>query len=191
MDNPYDILLRISRVFEQLPADYVVVGSFASSLRGMVRATNDVDMVVDLKVDQIFPLVNQVAHDFYVSELSVRRAISLGRSFNLIHFDSAFKVDVFIPPPGGFGWQQLARRCPEQLSPDRPDRIYVATAEDIVLAKLDWYRRGGQVSTQQWADILGVMRISGPLDADYLHEQAAQLGLAPLLERVLIEADKP
>lgn len=191
MHSPYDILLRITQVLDRLTVKYVIGGSFASSLRGMVRATNDVDVVAALEIEQIPSFINQVADDFYVSEVSVRRAIVLKRSFNLIHFDSAFKVDIFIPPPDGIGQQQLARRRAEQLSHDRPELIYVSTAEDIVLAKFDWYRRGGEVSTQQWADILGVMKISGPLDVDYLRAQAARHKLLPLLERALIEAQQP
>lgn len=191
MHSPYDILLRIASIFDRLPADYVVVGSFASSLRGIMRATNDVDIVAALITEQIPSFVNQVTDDFYVSEASVRRAVALKRSFNLIHFDSAFKVDIFIPPPGGIGYQQLTRRRAEQLSPDPTELIYVSTAEDIVLAKFDWYRRGGEVSTQQWADILGVIKISDALDEDYLRQQAERYKLSPLLERALMEARQP
>ncbi len=157
MESPLDILLFIARVFDEMNVRYVVVGSFASSMRGMTRATNDVDIVSDLRLDLAPLFISRVKEDFYVSEPGVRRAIAEHRSFNLIHFDSSFKVDVFIPPPDGFGWQQLAHRQAEAVDPHGATRVYVATAEDTILAKFLWFRQGGEVSTQQWADILGVV----------------------------------
>ncbi|MDQ3135912.1 MAG: hypothetical protein M3Q76_14125 [Acidobacteriota bacterium] len=189
MESPLDILLFIARVFDEMNVRYVVVGSFASSMRGMTRATNDVDIVSDLRLDLAPLFISRVKEDFYVSEPGVQRAISEHRSFNLIHFDSSFKVDVFIPPPDGFGWQQLAHRQAEEIDPQGATRVYVATAEDTILAKFLWFRQGGEVSTQQWADILGVVKIRRDvLDEAYLREHAQRLGVLTLLERALAEA---
>ena len=189
MDSPLEILLRVTRTIEQLPARYVVVGSWASSTRGLVRATNDVDIVADLTLAQVPQLIRESQAEFYVDEGSVRRAIERKRSFNLIHFDSSFKVDVFVPPENGVGWQQLARRQAENISPDTTQKIYISTAEDIVLAKLLWYVEGGEVSTQQWSDILGVLKVQGSaLNVEYLRRQAAEHGMLPLLEKAFDEA---
>lgn len=192
MESPLDILLFIARVFDELNVRYVVVGSFASSVRGMTRATNDVDIVADLRPDLASHFISRVEGSFYVSEPGVRRAIDEHRSFNLIHFDSSFKVDVFIPPPGGFGWQQLAHRQAEEIDPQEgATRVYVSTAEDTILAKFLWFRQGGEVSTQQWSDILGVIKIRrGVLDEGYLREHAQRLRVSDLLERALAEAEK-
>ncbi len=189
MESPLDILLFVAGVFDEIGARYVVVGSFASSVRGMVRATNDVDIVADLRGEQMSAFIARVKDEFYVSEPSVRRAITEKRSFNLIHFDSSFKVDVFIPPADGFGWQQLANRQAEQVEPQSQMQIYVATAEDIILAKFLWFKQGGEVSTQQWTDILGVIKIrKEDMKGDYLREQAQKLGVTHLLECALAEA---
>ena len=188
METPLDILLFIARMFEELQVRYVVVDSFASSVRGMVRATNDVDIVADLRPDHTAALIARVKDQFYVSEPSVRRAITERRSFNMIHFDSSFKVDVFIPPADGFSWQQLAHRQAEQIDPQSEARVYVATAEDMILAKLLWFKRGGEVSTQQWLDILGIIKVhQGSLDRDYLTGHAQRLNVGALLERALAE----
>lgn len=71
-----------------------------------------------------------------------------------------------------------------------PERsAFVASAEDSVLAKLDWYRRGGEVSEQQWRDVVGILQVqSETLDRDYLRSMAASLRVSDLLERAFTDA---
>lgn len=65
--------------------------------------------------------------------------------------------------------------------------LYVASAEDVVLQKLLWYRQGGEASDRQWADVLGIAAIR-PLDRTYMFEWAERLGVRDLLERLIDEA---
>ena len=66
---------------------------------------------------------------------------------------------------------------------------YVASAEDTILTKLEWYRMGGESSDRQWNDVLNVIKVQGEqLDRDYLMHWARQLGVADLLELVLDQA---
>lgn len=104
----------------------------------------------------------------------------------LSEFDTAFKVDVFIPEGRPFDRLQFARRS-KQVVATHPERTaYVASAEDTVLAKLEWYRLGGEASERQWRDVLGVLQIQGDeLDLDYLRQWAVELGVAGLLARAL------
>ena len=65
----------------------------------------------------------------------------------------------------------------------------MCSAEDIVLAKLEWYRAGGELSERQWGDILGVLRVnSKSLDFEGMQESASELVVSDLLARALIEA---
>jgi hypothetical protein len=65
----------------------------------------------------------------------------------------------------------------------------VATAEDTLLAKLDWYRLGGEVSERQWRDVLGILEVqAGSLDLDYLRKWAKELRVSDLLERALTQS---
>jgi hypothetical protein len=67
-----------------------------------------------------------------------------------------------------------------------PQGIYVATAEDTILAKLSWYRAGGEVSQVQWSDVLGIVGAQGAeLDFEYLREWAERIGVRDLLEKLL------
>ncbi|MDO8835383.1 MAG: hypothetical protein Q7V01_07285 [Vicinamibacterales bacterium] len=171
---------------------YVLVGSLASSARGFPRATNDADLVADLRREHVDQLVAALQESFYIDTDAVVRAVSAHRSFNAIHHASGFKVDVFVPPPGGFGWQQLARRVAERLGATDMPPVFVATAEDMVIAKLDWFRATGGTSDRQWQDIVGIVAVQGPaLDRNYLREWATRLGLADLLERAFRACEIP
>jgi predicted nucleotidyltransferase len=189
MEGPFEVLAQFTRALEDQGVAYVVVGSFASSMRGLYRTTADIDIVADLRAEQVRPLVSVLQEKFYIDEQAVRRAVSRHSSFNAIHFDAVFKVDVFVSRDDDFSRQQLARRRAEKIAPDAPQEIYVATAEDTILAKLLWYRSGGEVSSVQWTDVLGVVGTQGAaLEVGYLHEWAGRLGVSDLLERLLAEA---
>jgi hypothetical protein len=109
MENPFVVLVEAIRAFDGLGIDYVVVGSIASSIHGEYRASGDVDIVADVKLHHVDPLVEKLRGEFYVDDLMMRRAISEGRSFNIIHLQVVFKIDIFIPATE-LGKQQLARR---------------------------------------------------------------------------------
>lgn len=189
MENPFEVLSHVTRALEEQGVAYVVVGSFASSMRGLYRATSDIDLVAALQPAHVRSLVEALQEKFYIDEQAVRRAVSMRGSFNAIHFDAVFKVDIFVAKDDDFTRQQLARRRAERATPDAPQEIFVATAEDTILAKLSCYRSGGEVSRAQWSDVLGIAGTQGSgLDVEYLREWAGRLEVSDLLERLLEEA---
>src|SRR5215510_9179014 len=109
MESPLVALFELVDALDEVGIDYVVVGSLASSLHGEYRASADIDIVADMNAEQVRPLVNALTGAFYIDDLAVSRAISQGRSFNVIHLAGIFKVDVFIPT-SALGKLQLARR---------------------------------------------------------------------------------
>ncbi len=188
MNSPALVLIEVIKALEELGIRYVLVGSFASSMHGQYRSTADIDLLADLTADTIRPFIEAVQDNFYVDESVVRRAVSQGRSFNLIHFDSVFKVDIFVSKSDEFSQQQLERRQLRKFSPDFAQEVYVATAEDTVLAKLRWFRAGGEVSNTQWSDIVGILGAQGQnLDLQYLQKWAASLRVLDLLQKALAE----
>ena len=186
MDLPLSVLSQVTATLEQQNISYVLVGSFASSIHGMYRSTADIDILADIHTEQIRPLFDALQESFYVDEHAMRDAVAKGRSFNAIHFDSVFKVDVFIARGDEFALMQLKRRELRKISPQKDEALYVATAEDTVLAKLRWYRAGHETSSTQWNDVLGVLGTTqSSLDLEYLHTWAGKLGLEDLLQRAL------
>ncbi|MGI9167568.1 MAG: DUF6036 family nucleotidyltransferase [Pyrinomonadaceae bacterium] len=190
MESPFLVLSQVASILEQQGVTYVLVGSLASSMHGMYRSTADIDLLADIKPEQVRPLLNALEKSFYVDELAVQQAIALHRSFNAIHFESVFKVDIFIPKADDFAKIQLERRQLRKIAPDIDQFIYVATAEDTILAKLRWYLAGDKVSSTQWSDVLGILGAQKlNLDVDYLREWADKLGLRELLEQAFLSVE--
>jgi len=186
MDLPLSVLSQVAAILEQQGIRYVLVGSFASSIHGMYRATADIDIVADINAEQVRPLFEALRDDFYVDDQAMRDAVIQQRSFNAIHFASVFKVDFFVAKSDDFGRSELDRRQLRKISPDRDEAVYVATAEDTILAKLRWFRTGHETSDNQWNDVIGVLGTSRhTLDFDYLRTWAARLGLTDLLEKAV------
>lgn len=178
-------VLGIVEVFEELEIPYHVGGSLASSVHGVPRQTNDLDLVADLPMAAAAILALRLQDNFYVDAEMIRRAIRSRSSFNLVHLATGFKVDVFVHGHNPFDREEFARHGLHRLE-DLPRELMIKSAEDTVLRKLQWYRLGGEVSDRQWSDILGVVRTQGDqLDRDYLRSWASELGVEDLLERAL------
>lgn len=183
------VTMAVADALEALGVPYAIGGSFASAVHGVMRATMDADLVADLRPEHAEPLAQTLGDAFYADAEMIRDAIRRHGSFNLIHLDTMFKVDVFVAKPRAFDRSQLARRQLHLLSEDPERRAYVTSAEDIVLSKLEWYRMGGETSDRQWRDVLGVLKVQGDrLDRVYLRRMAAELDVADLLEQAFEEA---
>ena len=191
MELQVSVLSQIASALDQLGIRYVLVGSFASSIHGMYRSTADIDILADIKTEQVGLLFEALRDSFYLDEHMMREAVTKRRSFNAIHFDSVFKVDFFVAKSDDFALAQLDRRQLRKISPDTNEAVYVATAEDTVLAKLRWYQAGNETSNNQWNDVLGILGTSGhTLDAAYLRAWADKLSLTDLLQKALADVQE-
>jgi len=184
-----DVLLLVVRVLNEMGIAYCVGGSFASSVHGVERSTRDIDLLVEILPKHVTAFVAALQEQFYADDAAIRRAVTARRSFNLIHLESGFKVDVFASKDRPFERRQILRRQQHDLPGRAVEGVYIASPEDTILAKLVWYRLGNEVSDQQWRDIVGVMKVqAGRLDLEYLSTSAKESSVADLLAEALEES---
>ncbi len=172
-------------VFEDMLIKYAVGGSIASSLYGTARATLDVDLVADVKLQHVPELVRTLEADYYIDEQMIKTAIRRRASFNLIHLETMMKIDVFLIKDNPYEKKAFTRRRRDVLDEERPNHLfYISSPEDIILKKLEWYRKGDMISERQWNDVLGVLKVQRDnLDIDYLVYWASELDLSELMEK--------
>jgi len=187
--EPLCTLAEVLDVLERLGVRYFVGGSFASAFHGMIRTTQDADIMALLEEQHIRPLAESLEKTFYLDTEMMGAAIRQRGSFNLIHRESLFKIDIFVPRLRPFEQAQFDRAEKRRLAEQPALEGWIASAEDVLLAKLEWYRAGGEVSERQWRDVLGILKVQGErLDMDYLRRFAVMLGVEDLLARALEEA---
>jgi hypothetical protein len=187
-DDPIAITLQVTDILEQMAVSYAIGGSLASAVHGVMRATMDADLVADLRLEHVQPFVAALGDDFYADDQMTRDSVQRHTSFNILHLDTTFKVDIFVAKPRSFDRAQLTRRQMLQLGESPTQVAYVVSAEDIILAKLEWYKLGNQVSDRQWRDIVGVLKVQGEqLDRAYLQQMAQELRVTDILVRALDE----
>ncbi len=188
----FDAVRRVVGALDELGVPYFLCGSVASMVFGEPRLTIDADLVAHLKEEQAARLVDLLGAEFYASLPAIREAIRHDGCFNLIHLESMVKVDIYSAWRSEFAQSQFERRIRRDIGTDEPFEVALATPEDTVLAKLDWFRQGGGVSDRQWRDVLGILKVQGDgLDFAYLRQWASRLHLADLLVRSLDDAGLP
>lgn len=140
----------------------------ASSMYGIPRATNDIDIVIAPSRDQLFSLTQLFKRlGWYVTPFEVASAaLSRETQFNVIDFANGWKVDLIFRRSRDFSVTEFDRRASVEAE---SWRLTIASPEDVLIAKLEWAKLGG--SEQQLTDAAGILRIQRDrLDMDYIEK---------------------
>ncbi len=188
MNEVVNALAPIASALEQLKTAWCLAGSVASSIYGQPRSTMDVDIVADLKTTDVSEFVRLLNNRYYASEPMILDAIQRESCFNLIHLTTSFKVDVFILKHREFDQASMERIQQDQIGgSDSQLDVWVASVEDVILNKLEWYEKGNRTSERQLSDVNAMLRGQRRLDTAYLRHWAEELKLTELLEECLSE----
>jgi acetolactate synthase regulatory subunit len=174
-----DVVTHLARLLEALEIRYMISGSVASSFHGKPRTTHDADIVIDPLPEALDRLLGELSNrGFYVDHAVARDALRRRRQFNAIDTVSAFKVDLIIRKDRPFSLEELGRRQRVDLAAAK--EVMLATAEDTILSKLEWAKKGGG-SERQLADVKGITDVKGAeLDREYIERWARVLGVLDL-----------
>jgi hypothetical protein len=169
-----DVFRRIVDALERAGIPYMLTGSFASAFHGVPRATQDIDMVISPTADQLRGLVRLLpTTDYYVDEDAALDAHRRQAQFNVVDFATGWKIDLIIRKSRPFSREEFDRRSVVDF---HGLHLAIATAEDVVIAKLEWAKRAQ--SQRQVEDAAGILRIrSSELDRAYLQRWIRQLDL--------------
>ena len=167
-------LRRIFHVLDRSGIPYMVTGSFASSYHGIPRASQDVDVVIDPTADQIRVLAALLPPDeYYMDERTALDALRRRGMFNIVDHRTGWKADLIIRKERPFSLEEFRRR---EVVDVGSAKLPMATAEDVILSKLEWANASG--SNRQIEDAAAILRIRGPeLDQGYLRRWVADLDL--------------
>jgi hypothetical protein len=193
LSEPILVVVKLARVLDALQIPYLVGGSLASSVYGIPRATQDADLVADIRLSHVDAMTTALAGEFYVDADMIRDAIKRRASFNVVHLVTMFKADIFISQGDSWSREEMGRARTENLDvSDGKVAVRFASPEDTLLHKMIWYKLGNQVSDRQWSDILGVLKVQGEaLDSEYLDRWAPLLDVLDLLQRARKEQRGP
>ena len=175
-----ELLARLSSVLEAAAVPYMLTGSYASSLHGTPRATQDVDLVVAPTRSQLAALLKLLPEaEYYVSQDAAFDSLKHRGQFNVIDFATGWKIDFIIVKDRDFSREEFQRRRVQDLD---GLAFAVATPEDVIIAKLEWAKLGE--SDRQIEDAAGIIRLQGEqLDTTYVERWIAELGLEAQWER--------
>lgn len=179
-----EFLLRLVGALESVGASYMVVGSRGSTVHGLSRSTQDVDIVVDLDRRQLDALLDALGDDYYFNRVAAHDALSQRRMFNVIHTPTGWKADLIVRKERPFSKAEFARRQSRTVF---GHGMAVATAEDLILSKLEWDRI--TTSERQRSDALKIAVANyAQLDLAHLRHWAHELGVSAVLEELLAAA---
>ncbi len=184
-----ELIKPIIDCFVDLNISYYVGGSIASSAYGFPRTTVDADFGTEITHKHVPELVKRLEKDYFIQESAIRDAIKNQNSFNIIHLETMFKIDVFVSKRRRFDHEANSRKRKEFLDESKQFAFYLSSPEDTILYKLEWYKIGGCVSERQWNDLVGVLKVQKhKLEKDYLLNWAKELEISDLLEKAFIES---
>jgi hypothetical protein len=169
-----DVFRRITTALDRAGIGYMLTGSFASAHYGVPRSTQDIDLVIEATPAELRTFVASLSSNEYYADLdSALEAHKRQSMFNVIDLATGWKIDLIIRKSRAFSQEEFRRRQRVSLH-DVP--LFVASAEDVVISKLEWAKLAQ--SRRQLEDAAAILRVRGEaLDHSYLAKWVAELGL--------------
>jgi len=152
-----EILSRVTAALDATGIAYMLTGSFASVFYGAPRSTQDIDLVIASTADQLRAFITRLPNDEYYADVDAALdAYKREELFNVIDLKTGWKIDMIIRKSRAFSWEEFNRR--QQLTLQGVS-LFVASAEDVIIAKLEWSKLGQ--SQRQIEDAVGILSYGG------------------------------
>ena len=181
-EDQEETLKDFTERLEKLDIAYMLTGSMAMIEYGMMRMTNDIDIVIEVSHGDADKIIREFEQDYYVPQGRVRDAISRKFMFNLLHQTTLVKIDCVIRKDDEFQKLAFSHRRRVNFS---GFEVWIISKEDLILSKLNWAKKSR--SEMQMRDVAGIIR--NGYDVNYVEGWAKKLGIEDLLKecRELLE----
>lgn len=179
-ENAERIVRRVKRALDAAGIPHMLTGSLASSTHGSPRTTQDVDIVIAPTRESLERLLEEFPHDdCYVSREAAQQALDSEGKFNVIDMTAGWKIGFIVRRSRPFSETEFGRRHEAEVL---GSTMFVASAEDVVVSKLEWAKRGE--SERQLRDVAGILRTQGEsLDRAYVERWVVPLALEQQWQR--------
>jgi len=178
-------LTQVAGTLSRLNMPYMLTGAVAVTYYGAPRTTHDIDVVILIAPADIARIKAALEPTFSVDQESIKAALREGSAFNAIHEETGFKVDFWILKDGEYDRTAFARRVRVSLL---GADMFLPTPEDVIVAKLDWYRMSD--IDKHYSDAQGVAAVQkGQLDTAYIARWCKAKSLSDLWHRIERETD--
>lgn len=173
---PIKILHDFTGRMDKLGIAYMLTGSMAMMRYSVYRFTADVDVILELSIQDAEKIIAILEPDYYVPHTSLSRAISTNKMFNVIHQETAFKVDCVMKKATDFQKNAFERR---EKTDYYGKEIWIISKDDLIISKLWWAK--DSLSEKQLTDVKNLMR--NGFDAEYIKKWTSNLKVNELFEK--------
>ncbi len=178
--NLDEVVLRVVEILNKMDIPYFLTGAMAVVYYGEPRTTHDIDLIIVVKESDVNLMVINFEQDFYIDEFSIRTAIEEKDMFNAVHKETGFKVDFWILGEDDYNKERFKRRVQVNVL---GTKIYLPTAEDAIISKLEWFKMSD--IDKHYYDALGIYRIQkGNLDTDYINNWCQKKSISKLWKKI-------
>src|SRR5271156_1300053 len=153
--NLPEVMPRIAAALDRAGIAYMLSGSFASAYYGAPRSTQDIDLVIAATPSQLRSFVQSLPSDEYYVDLDAALEAHKHQSlFNVVDMATGWKIDLIIRKSRPFSEEEFRRRKLVNL---QGRSLFVASAEDVVVSKLEWAKLAQ--SQRHIEDVAGILRM--------------------------------
>jgi hypothetical protein len=183
--NFEEITISVVEELRKLNIQYMLTGALAVNYHGKPRMTHDIDIVVMITIDDIQKIRELFEKNFFVDEYSISSALEEVSMFNIVHKETGFKVDFWILKSDEYSQESFERR---KWYPYQGTEICLATPEDMIITKLEWYKMSD--IDKHYFDALGIYRVQkGELGMEYISKWCERKSIGELWEELKKEGE--
>lgn len=179
MSEELEVLKQVAQGLEKAGISYMVTGSIAANFYSVPRMTRDIDIVIEIRKEDVSRLLENFQKDFYIDRDSALEAIKIRGMFNILHNEYVLKIDFIVRKDSPYRELEFSRR--RQLHIDG-DSLWIVAPEDLILSKLAWAK--DSLSELQLGDVKNLLGTLKDLDKNYIEKWVRSLGLETVYQKV-------